>query len=153
MPRPGSHKHKQVFAEINITPLTDIFLVLLTIMIIVAPFLRQMRSDIRLPEISTGSDVGKNEVTVDVTKDGRYFISGVEIPAEELDRDIEIKAMSQTSKRLVIQADRDTKSGAVLRVFRAAEAAAYEQVTLLGEAASAPTRKASDENSEPGTVR
>jgi biopolymer transport protein ExbD/biopolymer transport protein TolR len=153
MPRSGSHKQKQVFGEINITPLTDIFLVLLTIMIIVAPFLRQMRSDIRLPEITTGSDVGQKDVTVDVTKDGRYYISGVEIPAEELDRDLEIKAMSQTSKRLVIQADRDTKSGAVLRVFRAAEAAAYEQVTLLGEAASTPTRKVSDEISEPGTVR
>jgi biopolymer transport protein ExbD/biopolymer transport protein TolR len=69
--------------EINITPLTDVFLVLLIIMMIVTPMmdfgglpLGISASDTRTPV--TTKD--KKPLTIDVTKGGTFEISGVEIP-------------------------------------------------------------------------
>ena len=49
----GSKKGK-LFTEINITPLTDIFLVLLIIMMVVAPSFQSMDNAITIPEINSG---------------------------------------------------------------------------------------------------
>jgi biopolymer transport protein ExbD len=153
MPRTGGHKRKQVFAEINITPLTDIFLVLLTIMIVVAPFVRQMPPDIHLPEITAGAQVDRDRITVDVTTDGKYFVNSVEVTGDDLPTVLRDKAASQPVKRLVVQADRDTKSGAVLRVFRAAEEAQYDQMTVLGQATNRVEAKPRDDEGSPaGTL-
>ena len=43
-----------LFTEINITPLTDIFLVLLIIMMVVAPTFQSMDNSINIPEINSG---------------------------------------------------------------------------------------------------
>ena len=46
-----------MFTEINITPLTDIFLVLLIIMMVVAPTFQSMDNDINIPEINSGISI------------------------------------------------------------------------------------------------
>ena len=46
-----------LFTEINITPLTDIFLVLLIIMMVVAPTFQSMDNDINIPEINSGISI------------------------------------------------------------------------------------------------
>jgi biopolymer transport protein ExbD/biopolymer transport protein TolR len=153
MPKTGLSKRKQVFSDINITPLTDIFLVLLTIMIIVAPFVRQMRPDINLPEISSGAEVGKDEITIDVTPDGKYFVNGAEVSPDDLTRILQDTGNRLLVKRLVVQADKETKSGAVLRIFRAAEEAQYAQVTVIGQAAQKPLEEKPDETVPSRTVQ
>jgi biopolymer transport protein ExbD/biopolymer transport protein TolR len=147
------HKHKQVICEINITPLTDVFLVLLTIMMIVAPFMRQVRGDIHLPEITSGSEIAKDQVTVDVSKEGTYFINSVEVSPQTLGEILREKASRLEVKKMVVQADRDTKSKAVLEVFRAAEDAGFEKLTVVGQAANMAQEKKRDETDPPTTVR
>jgi len=46
-----------LFTEINITPLTDIFLVLLIIMMVIAPTFQSHDSNIKMPEINSGLTV------------------------------------------------------------------------------------------------
>ena len=50
----GSNKKSKLFTEINITPLTDIFLVLLIIMMVIAPTFQSMDNSISIPEINSG---------------------------------------------------------------------------------------------------
>lgn len=50
----SSNKKGKMFTEINITPLTDIFLVLLIIMMVVAPTFQSMDNAITIPEINSG---------------------------------------------------------------------------------------------------
>ena len=64
----GNTSGKKIFNEINITPLTDIFLVLLIIMMVVAPMFQAIDQDITLPSINSGLSVDDKEVTVAVTK-------------------------------------------------------------------------------------
>ena len=149
MHKPAGHKQKTLFSEINITPLTDIFLVLLTIMMIVAPFMRQVRTDIKLPDVTSGAEVEKDVVTVDVTPDGKYFIETVEVPLDRLTDVLKQKGERFIKKKLVVQADKDAKSGAVLGVFRAAEEAQFDQMTVLGQAANTAAERKPDETRAP----
>jgi len=148
----SAHKRKQLFTEINITPLTDIFLVLLTIMIVVAPFMRQARSDINLPDVVSGAEVRKDVVNVDVTADGKYFIDSVEVSLERLTDVLRQKGERFVEKMVVVQADKDAKSGAVLNVFRAAEQAQFSRMTVVGRAGNSTEKEKPDESSAPGTL-
>lgn len=153
MAKTSAYKHRQIIADINITPLTDIFLVLLTIMIVVAPFVRQMRPGLHLPEIAAGAQLEKEQVTMDVTREGKFFLGDVEVPADRLALVLRDRGATKLVKKLVVQADRDTKSGAVLQVFRAAEEAQYNEMTVVGEALDPNREKQPDETGAPRTVR
>ncbi len=151
----AGRKQKQVFNEINITPLTDIFLVLLIIMMVVAPMVSQMRKDIAPPEISQGQPVEQNRLTVEITKDGSYYVQGQQTPADQLSTVLREQAAlaaqpegapadAQTSpapaepseKNVIVRADKATKSSAILKVFEAARDAEFTKVTVAGEALS-----------------
>ena len=149
---------KQIFNEINITPLTDIFLVLLIIMMVVAPMMQQLRQDIKPPELKNGTPVAQNKLTVEITKDGVMYVMGKESSAEQLSsmlKEQESLLLAKTSgkseataetantkadepleKNLIIRADKTTKSGQVLKVFEAARDAGFTKVTVSGEALS-----------------
>ena len=65
---------KALFTEINITPLTDIFLVLLIIMMVVAPTFQSVDNSISVPEVNSGTAIEQGKVTVSVTKDGTVYV-------------------------------------------------------------------------------
>ena len=65
---------KALFTEINITPLTDIFLVLLIIMMVVAPTFQSVDNAITVPEVNSGTSIEQGKVTVSVTKDGTVYV-------------------------------------------------------------------------------
>lgn len=124
---------KRVFDEINITPLTDIFLVLLIIMMVVAPMVQQMRSDIRPPEITSGGPVARDDFTIEVDKDGTYFVNGVEATEEDLPRMLADAAGRLNPKKLTVRADGAVQSGAVMLVMDAAREAQFEKMMIVGE--------------------
>ena len=103
-------KKKAVFSEINITPLTDIFLVLLIIMMVVAPTFQSNVSDINIPEINSGLAVEEKAATVSITKDGDFYLNGQPVQIEELTNELaELKPMLKKAEVLV-KADTAAKS-------------------------------------------
>jgi len=151
----AGRNHKQVFNEINITPLTDIFLVLLIIMMVVAPMMQQLRKDIKPPTLGHGSAIEPNKLTVEVSESGTYYVQGKETAPDGLSTALKeqqailetqakdgVKAQAAATaegenaaaeKLLVIRADKSTKSGQVLKVFEAARDAGFTKVTVAGE--------------------
>ena len=147
----AGRNHKQVFNDINITPLTDIFLVLLIIMMVVAPMMQQVRQDIKPPSLKTGSALEPNKLTVEVTEKGAFYVQGLETKPDDLmatlkeqeallERKSTTESTAETAsgetsgdKLLVIRADKATKSGQVLKVFEAARDAGFTTVTVAGE--------------------
>ncbi len=146
-------KTRDLIQDINITPLTDVFLVLLTIMMVVAPVLQRSGPEIRPPEIMTGNTVNQKEVAVDVTQDGRYFIDNKEIPADILGTILQSKVIGLTEKKLLVRADRTTKSGVVLALFRAGQDAGFEKMIVYGQATTAPKGPTPNEAEAAGTNR
>ena len=80
----SKRKKRKTFNEINITPLTDIFLVLLIIMMVVAPMLDQQGLTLSVPSAQEAQEEVKEShiITVDVGEKGEYFIDE-EIVSEE----------------------------------------------------------------------
>ena len=79
-------KKGQIFNEINITPLTDIFLVLLIIMMFVAPMFQSSNEHITMPEINSGISIEEdaNNVVISITKNNHYYLNSKQISQETI---------------------------------------------------------------------
>ena len=124
---------KAVFSEINITPLTDIFLVLLIIMMVIAPSFQSVDNNITIPEINSGITVEDKKAVVSLTRDNQLFLNGEKMTEETLEAKLlEIQGTLE-EKQIVVRADEKAKSSEILKIMRAAQNAGYEKLTVAGE--------------------
>ena len=122
-----------LFTEINITPLTDIFLVLLIIMMVVAPTFQSNDNSIKIPEINSGLSVDQKGATVSVTKSGTMYLNGKQINPNELTSELMSIKDTLAKKEVVVKADEKTKSSQVMKIMNAAEDAQYSKLVVAGE--------------------
>jgi len=119
------------FNEINITPLTDIFLVLLIIMMVIAPMLDQQGLNLAVPEIVDKQEIVKDNKIMNftVTNDNKYYFNNNEIAAADLENTV-----SENSKDypdgLLIQVDDDAEHGAVVKLMDCARNAGVTSISL-----------------------
>jgi biopolymer transport protein ExbD len=124
---------EDIFAEINITPLTDIFLVLLIIFMITSSALIESGAKIDLPKVSKTETVSKN-VTVTLTANGGIYINQIKVSEEGLR-----KALGESSEKLVIlEGDRDAILGDAVRILEMAKQAGAEKIAIAAEKEGKP---------------
>ena len=124
---------RQTFNEINITPLTDIFLVLLIIMMVIAPMLDQQGLNLAIPDyIEKTQDTPKENkiLTVTVSADNKYYIDENEIAETELFNTIKDKTATLTDG-LMIQAEGDSQHGCVVKLMDTARNAGVKSISLM----------------------
>ncbi len=122
-----------LFTEINITPLTDIFLVLLIIMMVVAPTFQDSDSSITMPEINSGLSIEQKNATVSVNKSGQLYLNGTSIKKEQLVQAlVDLKPELETPE-LVVKADAQVKSSEIMNIMNAAQEAEYKKLIVAGE--------------------
>ena len=129
----SSDNKKTLFTEINITPLTDIFLVLLIIMMVIAPSFQTIDTDINIPEINSGSAVEQKNAEISVTKQGNYYINGKPISSDSLVKELTDLKPSLEKAEVVVKADTATKSSEIQKIMKAAQEAEYAKLVLAGE--------------------
>ena len=123
---------RKTFNEINITPLTDIFLVLLIIMMVIAPLLDQQGLNLTVPENVAQEQMNDKEskiITVNVTADNKYFIDGEEIQASELEGVLRAQAKNYPDG-MMIQTDGDATHGAVVKVMDSARNSGITSISV-----------------------
>ena len=123
---------RQTFNEINITPLTDIFLVLLIIMMVIAPILDQQGLSLAVPEYVEKSSIDKEAklLTITVTQDNKYLIDDNEVM--ETDLLSTIKNLSQEKNDgLLIQAAGDSTHQSVVRLMDNARNAGVQSISIV----------------------
>ncbi len=123
---------RKTFNEINITPLTDIFLVLLIIMMVIAPLLDQQGLNLTVPENVAQEQMNDKEskiITVSVTADNKYFIDGEEIQASELESILKAQAKNYPDG-MMIQTDGDATHGAVVKVMDSARNSGITSISV-----------------------
>ena len=120
-----------LFTEINITPLTDIFLVLLIIMMVIAPMLDQQGLNLTVPENVAQEQVQKETkiMTVMVDAGDKYYLDGIEIPAEELESTIKSQAKNYPDG-LLIKTDADSTHGAMVKVMDSARNSGITSISV-----------------------
>ena len=119
------------FNEINITPLTDIFLVLLIIMMVIAPMLDQQGLNLAVPEVVNAEQIVKDSkiMNIYITSDNKIMFDGQELEVATLE-----KFFSSEFKKypdgLLIQADDDSEHGAIVRVMDCARNVGITSISL-----------------------
>ena len=126
-------KKQQLFTEINITPLTDIFLVLLIIMMVVAPSFQSMDNAVDVPEVNNGINIDENKVTISVTKDGVMYVNGESTSASQLPDKLLAAKGSEEEPEVIVKADKAVKSAKIMEIMNAAQDADYKKLVVAGE--------------------
>jgi biopolymer transport protein ExbD len=123
-----------VKSDINVTPLVDVMLVLLIIMMIVAPLLQQ-GVPVTLPRaINTAEKPETQDQTVvAITADKRFFVNAVQIQAGDLRRRIEDVLESKKERIVIIKADEDVEYGTVMEAMDELRASGIEDMGLITE--------------------
>jgi biopolymer transport protein TolR len=129
------HRRNPVMAEINVTPMVDVMLVLLIIFMVSAPLLT-VGVPIDLPQTQAKSlDLEKEPLTITVNTDGKVFLQNSEIPVEELVP--KLKAVTEArggfEERIFVRGDRKVDYGTVMRVMGRLSAAGFRRVALVTE--------------------
>ena len=143
----STNKKGKMFTEINITPLTDIFLVLLIIMMVVAPTFQSMDNAISVPEINSGAAIEQGKVTVSITKEGQMYLNGTPVSEEDLVSEL-TAAKNSESPEVVVKADEKVKSSEIMKVMNAAQDAEYKKLIVAGEPLSKKEQKDLKENNQ-----
>ena len=121
-------------SEINITPLADVMLVLLIIVMLIAPLL-QAGVTLTLPEATNTADKPDNDnnTVVAVTADGRYFVDNVQTTQTELLTSINTALDRKLERILLIKADVNAQYSAVMNLMDQLQRAGIENVGLITE--------------------
>lgn len=130
----SSEAEGAIVAEINITPLTDIFLVLLIIFMVTSSVMSQMGVDVSLPQASQATAQAQSEgVIVTLLPGGKMMVNQIEIPGgaySELEKLLK-KAFSLTQSRLVIlEGDRQAFLGSAIEVMDHARKAGAQKFAI-----------------------
>lgn len=139
---------KQTFNEINITPLTDIFLVLLIIMMVIAPSFQSIDNNINMPEITSGTGIEELNTNISVTKNGEIFLNSEKITEDSLEEKLALLVKENEAKEVIVRADKDTKSSEILNIMNAAQNAGYKKLVVAGEPLSKKEQEELEKSAE-----
>ncbi|MGD0839096.1 MAG: biopolymer transporter ExbD [Polyangia bacterium] len=124
-------KETGTLADINVTPLVDVMLVLLIVFMVTAPIL-QTGVDVDLPNAKAQTipdESGKLIVTM--TKDRRVFIGRMEIPLAEVETKLKANAKLQADHEAYLHADTNLSYGDVVKVMAAIKLAGGDKMGLI----------------------
>jgi biopolymer transport protein TolR len=121
-------------ADINVTPLVDVMLVLLIIMMLIAPMLQQGVS-VRLPQAANTADKPEtqDQTVVAVTSDKRLYLNGVPIQEGELQSKIQTLMETKKEKIVLIKGDEEAPYSAIMNTMDRLREANIENIGLITE--------------------
>lgn len=132
----GQNHNRAVMAEINVTPLVDVMLVLLVIFMVTAPMMQQ-GVQVNLPKADTKAMTAVEEsVVVSVDKNGRVFIDKDEVPAGDLRERLLSKFATRAKKEVFLKADAGVPYGEVVRTMADIKGAGIERLGMVTEPAA-----------------
>jgi biopolymer transport protein TolR len=129
------HRRRPVMAEINVTPMVDVMLVLLIIFMVSAPLLT-VGVSVDLPQTQAKSlDQDKEPLAVSVNDKGEVYLQNTQIAVDDLVA--KLKAITETrgglDERIFVRGDRKVDYGTVMRVMGRLSAAGFKRVALVTE--------------------
>ncbi|MBQ4178633.1 MAG: biopolymer transporter ExbD [Elusimicrobia bacterium] len=135
----SDRKKKGVVADINITPFTDVVLVLLIIFMITTPMLSQHQIKVNLPEAAETTETREDKIIeVSIDKDGFVYIDGTQFHDEYIEQTIKDMITKYPDRPVVIKGDKDIKYDLVVKVMDKAKKAG---VSKFGLAIDVPNKK------------
>jgi len=121
-----------MFWEINITPLTDIFLVLLIIFMVTASVEVESATHVELPSATSTTPENKG-VIVTYTANHELFVNSKDVPEREFEPELRDALARVDAKIVIFQGDRTVLLGDMVRILDIAKAAGAEQIAIAAK--------------------
>ena len=126
-------RRSQVMAEINVTPMVDVMLVLLIIFMVSAPLLT-VGVPVDLPQTSANPlSEEKEPLTISVNAKGEVFLQETPVTVEELAPRLIAITNSGYDERIYVRGDRNVNYGQVMKVMGTLSGAGFKRVALVTE--------------------
>ncbi len=125
-----SEKSQTMITEINVTPLVDVSLVLVIIFMVTATIFLEPPFEITLPKAHTAEQTKEENIFVAVGPDGSLAINESRVEAEALPGLLTEKIKGSSLKLVIIRADQESLSGAVIDVLNIAKKAGARRITF-----------------------
>ncbi len=130
----GGGARGEVKADINVTPLVDVMLVLLIIMMVVAPML-QKGVDVKLPQAANTVDKPETQeqTVIAITANRGIFLNAKPVREEELAQKVQESLESKKEKTVLIKGDEDAPYSAIMATMDELRKAQIENIGLVAE--------------------
>ena len=109
-------RKSKLMAEINITPFTDVVLVLLIIFMIATPFIYQSSMKIQLPQASTSEEASR-DIIITVNAQGDVFLEDAKVDLETLKYKLMAMMRSKSDTSVIVNGDKNVKYDSVMQVM------------------------------------
>jgi len=103
-------------AEINITPFTDVVLVLLIIFMIATPFIYQSSMKVQLPKVSKSEET-QRDIIITINAHGEVYLEDVKLDLDALKYKLRAMVRSKPDASVIINGDKNVKYDAVMQVM------------------------------------
>jgi len=131
-------------AEINITPLVDVVLVLLVIFMITAPVL-QSGIEVNVPKTRTVKEITEQRVVVTIDRDQQVFLGDKPINLHDLPARLAMPGVNPAKKVIYLRADQRVPFGAFASVMDAVKQAGITNISIVTQPLNAKGRGAGGE--------
>ena len=131
-PLGGDENDSSIMAEINITPLTDIFLVLLIIFMITSSAMIESGGKVNLPKaVATKSETRGTTVTLTPKKE--IYVNQKKVTEEELEPTLKEALAASADKIVILRGDKDVLLGDTVRVMSMIKRAGASEIAIAAE--------------------
>jgi len=132
-PLGGDGEGSEIVAEINITPLTDIFLVLLIIFMITSSAMIESGGKVNLPKaVATQSE--SRGTTVTLTPKHEIFVNQKQVAEAALEKTLQEALSGSADKTVILRGDRDVLLGDTVKVMSIIKRAGASEIAIAAEA-------------------
>lgn len=125
--------NSDILAEINITPLTDIFLVLLIIFMITSSAIVESGGKVNLPKAAT-TQTEPRGTTVTLTPTHEIFVNQTKVTEATLENTLRASLTGSPDKIVILRGDRNVLLGEAVKVLSIVKKAGASEIAIAAEA-------------------
>jgi len=122
-----------LIAGINITPLTDVVLVLLVIFMIATPLLMRSEIKVNLPRTAAADAAAQKNIVVTIDSAGNVYVDGGRVALAQLAPTLSATLGKRPNSPVIIMGDRDVRYDLVVRVLEIARTSGVNKLSLAVE--------------------
>lgn len=123
----------EVMAEINITPFTDVVLVLLIIFMIATPLIVKSAVKVNVPKVQTSQPAEEKFLTISIDAHENIFLDDKKVSVDDLRRLVEARVRQQPGIVVRVNGDKSIKYDIVVKVIDATRGAGAARYLLVAE--------------------
>jgi biopolymer transport protein ExbD len=127
------HRRRELFEGINITPFTDVVLVLLIIFMIATPLLIRSEIKVNLPRTSSAEAAPQKTLVITIDTAGGVYVEGVRTALADLRPGLTAALAKRPGAPVIIMGDRDVRYDLVIRVLEVARSCGVSRLSLAVE--------------------